>query len=319
MVKNNTQIFFETPQDKWKVFQSPELVMLSEKKEVIRRWRDTQPFYFYPFSWLDYINREGIREVCVINSSAQAIDAGLRLLKTPGKVHFEYPDVDAINLAKNKGHKVSVICELKDLNLDHVSALSNTDFVKVRVNPKENLQKIVDLPNDSLLSCVKVYVGEDHNYGNLAAQAKDMSINVFQVAKRLVTDNNISVQEREKESIRSLKQLESNRFKIVLPSSLDKVYAERFKINPIYGNNYDCLFAGHRAVLYNDKFYPCYTQVILDSNKFGTNSIDKVIGRKADCLDCACIYENDMFLDIRRERGKNKSAKFALEYVKNGS
>ncbi len=315
MTQIETELLFNTPEDKWRVFQSPKLVMISENRNIIKKWDNTQPLYFYPFSWLDYLNEDGIKELYVTDSSMSAIEKGLKLLKHTGKVHFETLNINAIKEIKRKGHKVSVICDSEDLTSAQYSILPEIDFLKIRIDKNCNLKRLSDIPNEKLLSCIKAYVGEDINYCDMAIQAKDAGFNLFHVAKRLVKDNNPNLSEVEKENILNLKRLESECFKVIIPSSLDRIYAEKFKIDSLFGNSRDCLFSKYRIVLHKEKFYPCCTKRILDQDIFGKEDVLKPCERR-ECDDCACIYENDMISDIEKEIKTIKNYKFALEYNK---
>lgn len=316
MIKNETEFLFDTPEDKWRAFQSPKLVMLSEKRNIIKKWDNTQPLYFYPFSWLDYLNGDGIKELYVIDSSMDAIERGLKLLKHIGKVHLETPNINAIKDARKKGHKISVICDFEELTSAHYSALSQTDFLKIRINEEYNLERLSDIPNEKLLSCIKTYVGENINYSDMAIQAKDAGFDLFHVAKRLVKNNNNSkLSEGEKENIMDLKRFESKHFKVIIPSSLDRIYAEKFKIDSRFGNSRDCIFPKYRIVLHKEKLYPCYTKKVLNQDIFGKEDVLKQCERR-EYDDCACIYENDMLSDIEKEAKTFKNYKFALEYNK---
>lgn len=305
----NNKLFFETPKDKLRVFQKPRLLMFSEGNEV-QSWDNTQPLYFYPFSWLDYLNKTGIREVYVIDSSAVAVKDALDSLRSPGKVHFESPDIDLIKIAKDLGHRVSVICNLEELASAHIPILAETDSVKVRVARQKDLALLSGLPNAGLLSCIKVYVGENCDYARLAVQARDMGFNLFHVAKRLVTDENSKLSEQEREVISKLMELESKDFKVITPSSLDEKFARRFLITPQFSNVTSCNFSKYRLVLNKDGYYPCYTKQILAHEGLKKGEV----GSPKNCLDCACIYENDMLSDIEDKMIKYKRPSFALEY-----
>lgn len=309
-------IFFETPEDKQRAFQTPNLIMLFGEM-VVSRWENTQPLYFYPFSWLDYLNASGIKELYVVDSSTETIDSAIKLLRSPGKLHFEYPDIIGIEKALDLGHKVSVICDIEALTPSHVSVLASTDFVRVRAGKDSDLSSLTNLPNDRLLSCVKVYAGEGVDYMTLASQARDIGFDFFHVAKRLALDINLELSARERGDISRLNELESGQFRIVVPSSFDRRYAERFRISPAFGNTRSCLFAEYRRVLHGNKFYPCYTQLVLGQEAVSKVAMDELASNR-DCSDCACIYENDMLFNIRDKMKKFKNLRFALEYKGNG-
>jgi len=65
-------------------------------------------------------------------------------------------------------------------------------------------------------------------------------------------------------------------------------------------------------VLKGDSYYPCYTKRILAQQGFKKGGIERP---KKNCLDCACIYENDMLHDIENKMKNYKNPRFALEYV----
>src|SRR3990172_9713865 len=88
-----------------------------------------------------------------------------------------------------------------------------------------------------------------------------------------------------------------------------------FKINSTSLSISSCDFSKYRLVLNGDNFYPCYTQHILALPIFGK---EEIVNNPRHCLDCACIYENDMLKDIETKRRRYKNPSFALEYVENG-
>lgn len=311
----NKKLFFETPEDKLRVFQKPRLIMFSEGREV-ESWANTQPLYFYPFSWLDYLGKKGIRELYVQESSSEMAEKEIRSLDN-GKVHFEQPNERLIKFAKERGHRVSVICDFEDLLPEQIRGLSVSDFVRIRVNRNyDNLHSLSGLPNEHVLSCIKLYVGDGCDYRNIALQTREMGFDFLHVAKRLMTNQeNPRISEEEKEKIRDLQELETRQFRIVIPSSLEERFAKRFVITPGLGNVPSCDFSEYRLVLKGDSYYPCYTQQILAQSGFTRERIENNPG---NCLDCACIYENDMLHDIKTKMRRYKNPSFALEYIENG-
>ena len=314
MKKNNKNLFFETPKGKYRVFQKPRLVMFSEEKEV-ESWANTQPLYFYPFSWLDFLGKQGVRELYIQDNSKIAKQEIGSL--SPGKVHFENFDEILIKFAKEKGHKTSVICNLEELSKNEINGLSYSDFIKIRVNNNcKNLYSLSNVPNEQSLSCIKVYAGENCDYQNIALQSKEIGFDFFHVAKRLIQGpENSKMSYEEKEEIINLKVLETDKFKVIIPSSLEEKFTKRFLITSDEGNVSSCNFLEYRLVLSKNNFYPCYTQRILDG--FGCEQKERVKSPK-NCLDCACIYENDMLSDIETKIESYKNPCFALEYIENG-
>ncbi len=311
----NRELFFKTPEDKFKVFQKPRLIMFSEGSEV-ESWANTQSLYFYPFSWLDYLGKGGIRELYIQDVSLGFAEKEINALEN-GKVHFEQPNERLIKLAKKRGHKVSVICNIEDLLPEQIKGLSVSDFVRIRVNnPSSDLRLLEGLPRNSLLSCIKLYVGDGCNYGDIALQAREMGFDFIHVAKRLENGYDLlQLSEEEKQKIRDLQKLETEQSRVVIPSSLEERFARRFLITPGLGNVSSCDFSEYRRVLKGNSYYPCYTQQIIAQS----SSIGKVIERNpGNCLDCACIYENDMLHDIKTKMRRYKNPSFALEYIENG-
>ncbi|MDD5699829.1 MAG: hypothetical protein PHH00_01390 [Candidatus Nanoarchaeia archaeon] len=306
MKQNNKVYFFETPNNKLRAFQSPRLVMYSEGQEV-SRWDNTQPLYFYPLSWLDYLNTSGVRELYVIDSSINEIRNALNSLRAPGKVHFETPNPEAIKIAKDLGHKVSVICNLDELTSSHIPILAGVDFIRIRAGSQSDLTPLSPLPNEGLLSGIKTYIGENCDYGLSAIQAREIGFDFFQIAKRLMTgEENLQVGEEERTEIRRLRELATEKFRVIIPKSLERRFAERFRISPSFNNVSSCDFSKYRLVLKNGRPYPCYTRGIL-AQQPGYE-------KPRDCLDCACIYENDMLHDIKSKMQRYKEPSFALEY-----
>lgn len=306
--QKDNELFFETPKDKWRVFQSPKLVMLSDKVRV-KEWDNTQPLYFYPFSWLDYLNSDSIKELWIQDDSPISISEIKRL--KDAKIHFELINEKLIRLSKENGHKVSVICNLEDLTLDTSKILSGCDFVRVRINEDfSNLPILSYLSDEKCLVGIKLYLGGSTDYNNVVSFSKKAGIDFVHISKRLsLNGKNFPASEEEIREINSLKSLQSKRFKIITPSSLEKIFAEKFCISSDFGNVKSCNFSRYRRVIKNNSFYPCYTQIILSSGS-------KV---SANCSDCACIYENDMLSSIDSEREKYKNPSFALDYTQNGT
>lgn len=313
--KINKKLFFETPKDKLKVFQKPRLVMFSGEIEV-ESWNNTQPLYFYPFSWLDYLGKERIRELYIQDCSSELAEKEIISLNN-GKVHFEQPNERLIKFAKERRHKVSVICNIEDLLPEQIKELSVSDFVRIRINENcNNLYSLSGLPNKHILSCIKVYVGSGCNYKTLALQAKELEFDFFHIAKRLEneSDNSCMLSE-ERDEILKLRELADNKFRVIIPSSLEEKFAKRFIITPELGNVSSCDFSKYRLVLNNDNLYPCYTRRILALQGFRK---EDVVNNSKHCLDCACIYENDMLNDIETKMRRYKNPRFALEYIENG-
>ncbi len=71
----------------------------------------------------------------------------------------------------------------------------------------------------------------------------------------------------------------------------------------------------YRRVVKGNRYYPCYTQQILAGSGFTSEDKDK---NPRNCLDCACIYENDMLHNIKTKMRIYKNPSLALEYVENG-
>ena len=315
MEKTSRTLFFETPKDKLRVFQKPRLIMFSEGTEV-ESWKNTQPLYFYPFSWLDYLGKKGIRELYIQDCSSEMAEKEIRSLEN-GKVHFEKPNERLIKLAKERGHKISVIFNIEELLPEHINWLSVSDFVRIRVNKNcNNLYSLSGLQNEHVLSCIKAYIGESCNYRALALQSREIGFDFFHIAKRLENGyGNSQISEEEKEKIKSLQELETRQFRVIIPSSLEERFAKRFVITPIFGNVSSCNFSRYRLVLKGDSFYPCYTEQVLTQLGFMKEDLAK---HPKNCLDCACIYENDMLHDIETKMRNYKNARFALEYIENG-
>jgi len=311
----NSKLFFKTPEDKFRVFQKPRLIMFSEGSEV-ESWTNTQPLYFYPFSWLDYLGKKGIRELYIQDASSELTEKEINALES-GKVHFEQPNVRLIKLAKERGHKVSVICNIEDLLPEQIGGLSVSDFVRIRINKNaDNLRSLTSLPSEHVLSGIKAYVGEGCDYRTLALQAREIGFNFLHVAKRLMINlENPKISSEEREKLRSLQELETEQFKVVIPSSLEEIFARRFVISPGFGNVPSCDFSEYRRVVKGDSYYPCYTQQIITKSGSIREGIERNPG---NCLDCACIYENDMLHDIKTKMRRYKNPSFALEYIENG-
>ena len=170
-----------------------------------------------------------------------------------------------------------------------------------------------NLPNEKVLSGVKTYIGEGCDYQTLALQAREIGFDFFHVAKRLIINQeNPRISEEERRKIMRLQELETKQFRVIIPSSLEEKFAKRFVITPQLGNVTSCNFSRYRIVLKGDSYYPCYTKRILAQQGFKKGGIERP---KKNCLDCACIYENDMLHDIENKMKNYKNPRFALEYV----
>jgi hypothetical protein len=316
VTKKNKVLFFETPEDKLRVFQRPRLVMFSKGNEV-QGWTNTQPLYFYPFSWLDYLNGRGVRELYIQDNSSGMAEEEITSLEE-GKVHFEIPDERLIQLAKERRHKVSVICDIGDLSPERVVGLSASDFVRFRVSESsDNLDILSGLPNKQTLSCIKVYVGGGCDYRSLALQAREMGFDFLHVSKKLsFGSERPKISKKEVAEIERLQEIETDQFRVILPSSLEEKFARRFVINLEFGNVSSCDFSKYRIVLKGEGLYPCYTQQILSQPGAKKGMI---VSPPKNCLDCACIYENDMLSDIKNKMRRYKNPRFALEYIENGN
>ncbi|MBU2522995.1 MAG: hypothetical protein KKE23_01745 [Nanoarchaeota archaeon] len=311
-MKTSKSLFFETPKEKSKVFEEPELVMIYDHN-IVQTWNNTQPLYFYPFSWLDYLKFKGLREIQIIDCDETSTKKALEELKE-GKVHFEGIDIKGIDYALAHNHKVSVLCNLEDIKLSHILTLSNVDFLKVRINEERDLNKLRNVARTGMLSCVKAYAREGHDFVSLARKVSDVGFDVLHIAKRLEDNVNPDMTYEEKASIIQASQLDLPNLKIKIPSSLDKAYAERFVMGKKFNNSQDCSFSEYRKVLYHGKDFPCYTRKIL-SSPAEKGLVSRV---KKACDDCACIYENDMLSKINEKRREFKRHKFALRYIQHG-
>ena len=117
--------------------------------------------------------------------------------------------------------------------------------------------------------------------------------------------------------IMRLQELETKQFKVIIPSSLENRFAKKFVIDSSLGNVSSCDFSKYRLVLKGNSFYPCYTQQILAQQGFRKEELG-LNRNNQNCLDCACIYENDMLFDIENKMKSYKNTSFALEYIENG-
>jgi hypothetical protein len=236
------------------------------------------------------------------------------------KVHFEGVRKDQVELALRLGHKVSVICDSNELNEDNIQTLSKVDYLVVRADPSlKNIDILTRVPNAKLLSGIRVYISEEGNdFGELAKRIKTMGFDFLHVSKKLTEGRQSDLDERERERIADLSKLHSDRFKVILPNNLGKVFNDKFTISDEYNNSRKCVFSRHRAVLSKNRFYPCYTHSIIDSDRFSSDTIKEMKTKRfgEGCTDCACIYENDIFEQIYRVAGKVNNKTFLLGYEK---
>ncbi|MEM0143391.1 MAG: hypothetical protein QXL94_05515 [Candidatus Parvarchaeum sp.] len=319
---HKTQMLFDTtPENKMFVFERPSLWLLSGNK-VIKRWENTQPFYFYPFSVLDFLNGCGHRELRII-ASGKRISKEAILNSNGSKVHFEMVDTELMDYALLHKCKVSAICDIEQISEFEHKILSRLDMLIVRVNsPENNLSALRGIPNKKLLSGIRVYLSEENNdFHKLAEQARSLGIDFIHVSKKLVGVKQVHLNAKFADDVRKLKDLETKFFRVLLPTNLMNVYNEKFEISNRFGNSRSCAFSQYRVVLFQDRFYPCYTKSIINSGTFSFDSVEamhnnaKLFGKT--CSDCACIYENDLFEDIHRTSDGLKEKKFLLGYNSN--
>ncbi|MEM4230873.1 MAG: hypothetical protein QXF25_03290 [Candidatus Pacearchaeota archaeon] len=164
------------------------------------------------------------------------------------------------------------------------------------------------LPND-LLNVYSCRLFEEN--------PKIIGLDFIHITKYLLsTQENKKISENEKKEVLELKSLEDEKFRVILPSSLEEVFAPKFLIDPERGNVLTCNFSKYRLVLKDNLFYPCYTKIIL--SKEGTRKKNNVGKTFFNCSDCACIYENDMLANLESKIKKYKNPLFALDYKENG-
>jgi len=315
------KIFDQTPEGKKTVFEIPELLLTTNKK-IVYVWQNTQPLYFYPFSWLDYLNFPGIRELQIIDGKKpEKIQEAIRSIEK-GKIHFETINIELIEEALCQGHKVSVICDLAQIEPIHANTLSQIDILRVRIGDQEGMKiNILEkIANRHLLTCAKVYLTpENKDYLSLANDLQGLGVDLLHISKYLEQEraSNPLISRSERDKIISLRDLETPQFKVKLPASLERIFADKFEIAPEYHNVRNCIFSSKRRTYANGSFYPCYTKHIVAYEK-GTDQIDSMSVEQMICSDCACIYENDMLSDIIDKSKKFKNPKFSLRYIQNG-
>ncbi len=314
-----TQMLFDTtPKDKTFVFRKPSLWLLSGE-QVVWRWENTQPFYFYPFSVLDFLSASPRRsELRVINSGVRTSRKAIRESRG-SKVHFEEVNLELMDYALSQGCKVSAICDIKQIAEADREILSRLDMLTVRVSPEDDLSVLDGIPNKRLLSGIRVYISEEsNNFKRLAERARLVGLDFIHVSKRLVGTKQVYLDKKYGESIRDLMKLETESFKVLLPRNTTMVYNEKFEISDRFGNCRSCAFSRHRTVLFKDRFYPCYTKSIINSGMFSFRSAgamhshSELFGKT--CSDCACIYENDLFEDIHRRSKGLRDRMFLLGF-----
>jgi len=312
------EIFYETPRDKKKVFQNPELLMMSEGK-IVFSWPNTQPLYFYPLSWLDYLRGDCIHELQIMDGSDSEVMGAIAQLDR-GRVHFEKIIPRGIEFALYRGHKVSVISDLSEIDSSMTGILSQAHLLRVRINDGglENLGVLEGVFRENLLSCAKVYLTpEGQNYEGLIKRLRDSGFDMAHISRRLLPfgESNLSLPFNRQREIESLREYETDNFKVRLPKNLEVTFAERFEISEAHGNVLGCTFSNQRRVFRNGLFYPCYTQRVLSVGGFASKDFSEdFCEREVSCRDCACIYENDMYHEIKSKGRKVKKPSFALSY-----
>ncbi len=319
------ELYSSTPPDKRKVFQSPTLWLISGD-EVVQGWTNTQPMYFYPLSILDFVQhgREELSELRIIESDYKTVSEAIANLH-PKKVHFEKVEQDQIDFAKSFGSKVSAICNVDDINQGNSSVLSKIDYLVVRVSPDSpNIEKLdYLLPSSRLLLGARVYISErGYGFSDLVMNLKNIGFDFVHISKRLIQNQSQeNLSERAQSEIMKLLQYQSKNFRVILPRNMSSVFNEKFNIDSSYGNSRDCVSSRQRAVLNGSRFYPCYTQSILESGEFSSDTHEKINFKQVgkSCSDCACIYENDMLSETLKKLKKAVDPHFLLGYDKNGT
>jgi hypothetical protein len=311
-----SELFYETPSDKRKAFQNVRLLLLSKKDAVIVS-DDAQPLYFYPFSILDFLKDSSIRELHICGTSqSSAIDAIQTM--PPGKVHIEGLDRKMVETALERGHKVSLICDARDITEDTFKVASDVHYLRMKVDREGAKNPLLGrIPSAALLSGYKVYISPDtKDYAALISALRDTGFDFVRVSKKLEEGFNPRMHPGLRAELFALKGFDSPDFHVLLPRTLERIFNGRFRIDDAFGNSHNCDFSPNRRVLHSERFYPCYTQVVMDNPSFSVKSLnDKLpesLGTK--CSDCACIYENDLMARIKLDRRKLKDSRPALEY-----
>ncbi len=317
-LEKTQELFDATPKDKMKVFNNPTLWLASDHN-VIKSWTNTQPFYFYPFSVLDFLNSPERQELRIISANSLITSRTIQQFRN-SKVHFEGLNPDLMSKALELGCKTSVICNLREINEDNLDILSHMDLLTVRVNSSDSdISVLKGISDKKLLSGIRIYLSASGNdFSSLAKKAKQMGLDFIHVSKRLIGSAQISLSEYESNMIKKLSHLQSEKFKILLPTNTETVYNEKFVISDEYNNSRNCYFSRYRIVLYGNKFYPCYTRSIIEKGKFSSDNPGDLKKKShlfgKECSDCACIYENDLFDEISRVSKGVKNKKFFLGY-----
>ena len=318
-IESRQRLFDHTPRDKKMVFENPTLQLIS-KGRLVGVWKNTQPLYFYPFSLLDFVpgKRRHIELRLIAANRKIARREILRLRNA--KVYFEEVDMDLMSVAREKGHKVSVICNLDDINKSNAKALSCVDLLIVRVGSDSmDLSALEGIPNSRLLSGVRIYLSPNNNsrLSGVIKRAREIGMDFAHISKRLIDSSQVYLNEKEKRAIHRLTKLQTDTFRVILPKDTSKVFNEKFEISDDYGNSRACYFSRHREVISSDRFYPCYTKSVISSGRLSSSTLDglrkksRLFGKT--CSDCACIYENDILESIVKTTNAI-DGKFVLEY-----
>lgn len=323
-LKKTQRLFSSTPKEKMMVFGKPSLWLVSGDR-VIQEWKNTQPLYFYPFSVLDFLRSGPAHRELRIIDSAEQISMQVMRQFAGSKVHLEQINPHLISYAQELGCKVSLICNLEDINEENVEILRNLDFLIIRVNsPDSDLSVLKGMPNKKLLSGIRAYLSDSTNdFGTLAKKARSLGVDFIHISKRLIARRQEAVPIEDIKTITDLARLQTKSFKVVLPRDTSTVFNEKFVISEVYGNSRSCAFSRHRIVLFKGEFYPCYTRSILDSGRFASTTPESLRGISNQfgktCTDCACIYENDLFDQISKVSRNIKRKKFFLGYALNSN
>jgi len=308
-----------TPKSKFAVFDKASLVLKSKGK-TIKEWDNMQSFYFYPNSVLDFL-REGYigQELRLINPDRSKASETIKKFKN-SLVRFENIDTQLIEEALRYKCKISLICNLEEINESNAKILSKLNLLIVRVNNSNaDLSILKGIANRKLLSGIRVYLSPDNNdFKSVAENAKKLGLDFIHVSKKLIESEQLHLKPKDILKIKSLLKLQTKKFRVILPRNLHTVFNEKFVISDKYKNSRNCAFFAHRKVLFLDKFYPCYTKSILKNDRYSSETIEGLESKSnlfgKECSDCACIYENDLFDDISNTLKGVVNPKFYLKY-----
>lgn len=311
------------------LLQSPSLIVKNNNKEYILD--NIQTLYLYPLSIFDYISNLNTQDIIKITflSLDKTIDYKylfINKFKKVKNVEFIIDEsyLDKIDLLKEvidilyiNNIKISLtINNLLDIKDSLIDCYSKISFFKIYMlniinnsSESEYYKYLSNISNNNdALILIKTYLNfnEYLYYEDVIKKLKKLSIDVFQVSKKLISlnENNINIDSSIENYIRSLeKKYNIFKTKFISVKDLSTLYYPRFELDK--HNNRKCLACLMKPYIDGKYLIPCKVNKMINNKfKYGIllNNLDyyeeKFKNYGKDCSDCASIFENDSLGNI---------------------